>query len=114
MQSELNTCYDTTRELNQKISCSAVFSQQFLQNDECVKFYTGLPSFKILKAVFYFVSPPTEYFNENPTKLTAFQEFMIILAKLRLNSPLQDFAYKFNVSVATVPHFVKMTYHSGY
>lgn len=36
------------------------------------------------------------------TKLTSFQEFMIVLVKLRLDSPLKEFAYKFGVSVATV------------
>ena len=111
MQSELNTCYETIWELNQKISHAAVFSEQFLQNDECVKLYTGLPS--VLKAVFDFVLPPTEYFNNNPTKLTAFQEFMIVLAKLRLDSPLQDFANKC-ISGYCVPHFVKMAYHTRY
>lgn len=45
--------------------------------------------------------PPVKYFNRNPTKLTNFQEFMIVLVKLRLDSPLQDFAYKFDISVPT-------------
>ena len=35
-------------------------------------------------------------------KRTAFKEFVIVLAKLRLNSLLQDFAYILNISVATV------------
>ena len=102
MQSELNTCYETIRQLSEKMFHTAVFSEQSLQSDEYVRFYTGLPSYKILKALFDFVVPPTGYFNRNPTKLTAFQEFMVVLAKLRLGSPLQDFAYRFDISVATV------------
>ena len=98
MQSELNTCYETIRALEKKVSDSAAFSEQFLQNDDYVKFYTGLPSYKVLKTVFDFVVPSTQH----PTKLTSFQEFMIVLAKLRLDSPLQDFAYRFDVSVATI------------
>ena len=57
-----------------------------LQNDNCVRFYIGLPSFRVLKAVFEFVAPPMELVNRNPTKLTDFQEFMIVMAKLRLDS----------------------------
>jgi hypothetical protein len=58
MQSELNTCYATIRELQGKITHIAPFSEQSLQSDQCVKFYTGLPPFKILKVVFDFVAPP--------------------------------------------------------
>ena len=71
-----------------------------------MKFYTGLLSFKVLKAMFDFVLPPTEYINKNPTKFTAFQEFMIVLVKLRLDRPIQYFAYKFDVSVASVSHIL--------
>ncbi len=106
MQSELNSCYVTIRELRDKIFHTVPFSEQSLQNDQCVKFYTGLPSFRVLKAVFEFVAPPTEFFNRNPTKLTDFQEFMIVMAKLRLDSPLQEFAYKFGISVSTISHIL--------
>ena len=68
--------------------------------------YTGLPSFRVLKSVFEFVAPPTEFANRNPTKLTFFQELMIVMAKLRLDSPLQEFAYKFYVSMATVSYIL--------
>ena len=102
MQRELNTCYETNLELSDKISHTAPFNEQSLQNDYCVRLYTGLPSFRVLKAVFEFVAPPMEFVNRNPTKLTDFQKFMIVMAKLGLHSPLQEFAYKFDVSVATV------------
>ena len=116
MEEELNNCYETIRELNEKISRTAVFSEQSLQSDDCVRFYTGLPSFKVLKAVFDFVVPPEEFFNKNPKKLTDFQEFMIVLAKLRLDSPLQDFAYKFDIAICVygVPYFIEMAYYNGY
>ncbi len=66
MQSELNSCYVTIRELRYKIFHTVPFSEQSLQNDQSVKFYTGLPSFRVLRAVFEFVAPPTEIFNRNP------------------------------------------------
>ena len=72
-----------------------------LQQAEYVKFYTKLPNFKLLKSLFDFVSPSASTGCSSTTKLTLFQEFMIVLAKLRLDSPLQDFACRFNISVST-------------
>ena len=99
MQIELNSCFETIRELRETISSNVPFSAESLQNPEYVKFYTGLPNIKVLKSLFDFVVPVSK---TTATKLNPFQEFMIVLAKLRLDNPLQDFAYKFNVSVATV------------
>ena len=61
MQSELNTCYEKIHDLNEKISRAATFNERSLQSDSCVKFYTGLPSFKVLKALFDFVAPPVDF-----------------------------------------------------
>ena len=36
------------------------------------------------------------------TKLSSFQEFVLTLMKLRLDSPLKDLAYRFRISVTTV------------
>ena len=102
MQRELNTCYETIRELGDKISHTAPFNEQSIHNDHCVRFYTGLLSFRVLKAVYEFWAPPMVFVNRIPAKLTDFQEFMIVMAKLRLDNPLQELAYKFDVSVATV------------
>lgn len=63
-----------------------------------MKFYTGLPNYKVLKAVFDFVAPPVR----TATKLTRFQEFMLTIIKLRLDSPLRDLTYRFSISVGTV------------
>lgn len=102
MHNEINTGLETIKKLKDKVSNSSIFSEQFLKNDDAVKFYTGLPSFEVLKTIFDFVAPPIKILNKNPQKLTNFQEFMIVLVKLRLDSPLQDFAYKFGVSLSTI------------
>ena len=73
-----------------------------LTNDY-VRFYTGRPHFSVLKSLFDYVVPPkSTSSSRNPTKLDSFQEFMITLAKLRLDSPLQEFACRFDISMATV------------
>ena len=91
MQIELNSCFKTIRELREIVSSSLPFTMESLQQAEYVKFYTRLPNFKLL---FDFVSSSASTGCSSTTKLTPFQEFMIMLAKLRLDSPLQDFAYQ--------------------
>lgn len=80
------------------------FSESTLQNDDRVKFYSGVPNFKVLKAVFDHVAKAKSIAdgNECHCKLTKFQEFMVVMLKLRLNSQLNDLAYRFDVSQATI------------
>ncbi len=72
--------------------------KDFINDEECVKFYTGLPNFKVLKTLFEFICSPCS----GNTKLNPFQEYVMTLMKLRLDSPYKDLAYRFGVSVTTV------------
>ena len=70
------------------------FTEQAFVNDGFTKFYTGLPNFKILKAVFNHVEPGI---LTTGTKFSKFQEFILVLMNLRLNRQMQDLAYQFHV-----------------
>lgn len=72
--------------------------EEFRNDDKRVKFYTGLPSLDTLKVIFFRIVP---FVTRKPQHLTPFQEFVMTLMKLRLNMPLEDLAYRFNVSVST-------------
>ena len=72
----------------------------FQENEEKTKFYTGLPSFFILMKVFELCSP--HIFSCCSNRLSKFQEFMLVLMRLRLNIPFQDLAYRFGISRSTV------------
>lgn len=75
---------------------STVFEEDYFEgDDEKVRFYTGLPSWEVLKKTFTFVSP---HVNRRSARLSKFQEFILVVIKLRLNVPHQDIAYRFNVS----------------
>ena len=73
--------------------------KDFFDSDEKVRFYTGLPSGEILMAVFEHF---TKSINHRTQSLNRFQEFIILLIKLRLNVFFQEFAYRFVVSISTV------------
>ncbi|KAM7293674.1 uncharacterized protein ISCGN_023272 [Ixodes scapularis] len=65
----------------------------FQENKDMVPFYTGLPNFAILLAVFQLIQRRVSHNDRNC--LTKFQEMIVFLIRLRLNTPLQDLAYSF-------------------
>ena len=71
----------------------------FRSDDDKVKFYTRVPCFDILMTTFNFVSPHS---TRRSPSLSLFQEFIMVLMKLRLYVPLQDLAYRFDISLSTV------------
>ena len=73
--------------------------QEHFDSDAKVRFYTGLPSYEVLMVVFEHVS---SHFSRQTQNLSRFQEFVMVLIKLRLNVPLQELVYRFVVSVTTV------------
>ena len=74
-------------------------TRYFFDSDDKVLFYTGLPSYEILMVVLEHVSP---FVARKTLSLDHFQEFVMVLMKLRWNVPLQDLAYRFKVSQPTV------------
>ena len=94
-----------TDKFNYLLTCSREFTQtfeetEFQNDDERVSFYTGLPSFDILRTAFNFISP---HVSRSSSCLTKFQEFVMVLMKLRLNMPFKDLAYRFkSISVSTI------------
>ena len=86
-------------------NCQALYthiSESYL--DQCdVTFYNGLPNMKLVKAVFNHVLPA--FITQSAfSKLTAFQEFMMTMLKLRLNCQLQ--VLRFSVSLSTVSRII--------
>ena len=87
------------QQLSESIMKTA-FTQESMSPEAKVQFYTGLPSFFTLMAVFNFVAPFVPH--TAPSVLPQFQQFMMTLMKLRLNLLDQDMAYRFEVSHSTV------------
>eukprot|EP00795_Rhopilema_esculentum_P009843 gene9843-18421_t len=68
------------------------FDREDMLEDEKVLFYTGLPTLKLLDAVYEHVA---QYVTRRSLTLTKYQELVLALIKLRLNVPYQDLAYRF-------------------
>ena len=72
-------------------------------DDKKVKYYTGLPTFGVLKTLYHFVA--TDLLSDiTGSKLDSFEQFIMTLMKLCLNLD-QDLAYRFNISQPTVSRY---------
>ena len=68
-------------------------------DDDKVAFYTGLPTLKLLDALYGHIAP---HITRRSLTLTNYQELVMVLMKLRLDIPYRDLAYRFGVSISTV------------
>ena len=79
--------------------------EDVLKNDDKkVKYYTGLPSYALIKVVFNFICEDMPNAIAN-CKLTPFEQFIMTLMKLRHNFGDTDLAYHFNVDKSTVSRY---------
>ena len=86
-------------EMTAQLKNQEPYSQHFFQeNDEKVKYFTGLGCFTILMTLYTFL----ESVLPGKTSLSKFQCFILTLMKLRLNLSNVFLAYHFNVSPSTV------------
>ena len=102
VQSAQEECSQIRQEMHiLKDSAVSDFSQERLSiDDDRVKFYTGLPSYTHLQAVFKLASRSLGA-NSSTYAVPLFTQFVAVLAKLRLNLTQQDIAYRLNVDQTT-------------
>ena len=81
LKEELRKCHKTMQELSAKLKL------QLPPFCDSVSFYTGLPNVKVLKAIFFLIvfALPSE--RSAQCKLPKFQEFIVVMFKLRINPP---------------------------
>ena len=75
------------------------FDREDMLDDDKVAFYTGLPTLKLLDALYGHIAP---HITRRSLILTNYQELVMVLMKLRLDVPYRDLAYRFAVSISTV------------
>lgn len=88
---------EENRNLKEALSKKTMDVNFLKDNDDKVKFYTGLPSFVLFMGVLSQIVPslPTE------KKLSHFQMLLLTLMRMRLNLPLDHLAHIFDVSRTT-------------
>jgi len=100
MQSELLVLQQENRAMKEMLE-DKKFDETFFKNDDLkVKYYTGLPDFTVLKALYDYVDPDITLTHKSA--LNKFQQLILVLMKLRLNTANLDLAVRFNVSDTTV------------
>ncbi|XP_029195415.2 uncharacterized protein LOC114961032 [Acropora millepora] len=75
------------------------FDREDMLDDDKVAFYTGLPTLKLLDALYGHIAP---HITRRSLTLSNYQELVMVLMKLRLDTPYRDLAYRFGVSISTV------------
>lgn len=104
MTSELQSLRTENITLRSDVShLSTSYDQSaFIDKDEKVLFFTGLPTYQILLVLFTFLCPHL------PVKksLDKFKQLMLTLMRLRLNVSTTFLSYAFNISVATASRIV--------
>ena len=86
---------------NDKLRKRVVGESSLTDDDKAVKYYTGLPSYLMLQCIFDFVivGLPNGFFASS---CSPFEQFLMVLMKLRLNLGDQDLAYRFGIHQSTV------------
>ena len=100
LQEECKKLKQSNAESESKAAQFCLSEESFRDNNAKVKYYTGLPNFATLMALFNFLSPSVEIGNRSV--LSAFQQMIVVLMKLRLNLGDQDIAYRFGVNQSTI------------
>ncbi|XP_059167320.1 uncharacterized protein LOC131949431 [Physella acuta] len=99
--------------LREKVLCFELTPESFINDDDKVKFYTGIHSYGVLMLIFNSSSGTINHNHNNC--LTKFQEFVLTLMKLRLSLPLRDLSYRFKISLSTASRiFEKWVRHMAH
>ena len=80
--------------------------ENFKDDDKKVKYYTGLPLYSVLIALFDYMSKDLQQSSTiTSAKKSAFEQLVMVLMKLRLNLGDQDLVYHFQVTQSTVSRY---------
>lgn len=107
LNTEIQNLRTEVMDLRNKITNFSLSPDSFQNNEEKVKFYTGLPNFLTLMAIFDLIK---DHLNDSSrSMLTPFQQMMVCLMKIRLNLSHLDLAYRYGVSCSTVTRVFSST-----
>ena len=102
-----------TVRLEEAIAASKFFVENVAKDDQLITFYTGFPCYESLKACYEYLGPGVndlKYWGSNNQDisygrkrlLSTFNEYFLVLVRLRLGLFEKDLANRFNISMSTV------------
>ena len=90
----------------EKLKKCAIDEASFKDDDNKVRFYTGLPCWSILHTLFTFV----ELCLSTHTSLSSFKQLLLTLMRLRLSLSGEDLGYRFGIHQSTVSRVFANTF----
>ena len=98
---------DDLRRAYDELKTNVCFMEEnFKDDNKKVKYYTGLPSYSVLKALFDYMSEDLQLPSTiTSAKKSVFEQLIMVLMKLHLNLGDQDLAYRFQVTQSTVSRY---------
>ena len=86
--------------LQEKVKSLALDQDAFRDNDEKVRYYTGVTKWTILLVLFQYVE--ASIVSQGHSVISPFQQLILTLMRLRLSLSGQDLAYRFGIHSSTV------------
>lgn len=100
-------------DLRQRLNEIELHEQFFIDKNDRVSYYTGLPNYLSLKCMFDKLV--SSYIPDSSlSKISKFQKFVMTLMRLRLNVQVQDLSYRFGISTTNVSSTFKTVLHVLY
>lgn len=85
--------------LKAQVKKQQLSEEAFKEDDEKVRYYTGMHTFNVFQVVYDIAAP---YITETPrSSLNKFQQLLLTFMRLRLNLDFHDLAYRFGVCQTT-------------
>ena len=100
MEDDLKRSMEEINKLKMEVLSASLTKESFENNDEKVLFYTGLPNFITLMAIFYLLEPFITITARS--SLDKFQQVLVFLMRMRLNLACEDLGHRFVVSKSTI------------
>ncbi|XP_060602597.1 uncharacterized protein LOC132755711 [Ruditapes philippinarum] len=109
INSEIQRLLSENMALKSELNSFYMNQESFKEDNEKVKYYTGLPNYLTLMVVMDLVSPFLKM--KKNMRLGAFERVLLTLMRLKHNFPLKDLAYRFKTSSSTVSRIFTLVIH---